>query len=156
MLDRTSTLMLKHLIYSVHTGIAHPHLYAEAFNIAIMGCSDTRPMGCSVIVDELWHTYRKIGRRRASQDVPANARRRPGHGFVDELWHTSKSGDAAHPRMSPLMHDAATGMVSPRSSFLYMNRLKHDSNVIGLCPNQCRENRRTWNKSRHCIFNTPL
>ena len=110
-LDRTSTLMLKHLIYSVHTGIAHPHLYAEAFNIAIMGCSDTRPMGCSVIVDELWHTYRKIGRRRASQDVPANARRRPGHGFVDELWHTSKSGDAAHPRMSPLMHDAATGMV---------------------------------------------
>ena len=110
-LDRTSTLMLKHLIYSVHTGIAHPHLYAEAFNIAIMGCSVTRPMGCSVIVDELWHAYRKIGRRRASQDVPANARRRPGHGFVDELWHTSKSGDAAHPRMSPLMHDAATGMV---------------------------------------------
>ena len=32
--------------------------------------------------------------------------------IVDELRHTYlPPGDAAHPRMSPLMHDAATGMV---------------------------------------------
>ena len=155
MLDRTSTLMMKHLIYSVHTGIAHPHLYAEAFNIAIMGCSDTRPMGCSVIVDELWHTYRKIGRRRASQDVPANARRRPGHGFVDELWHL-KIGRRRTSQDVPANARRRHGHGFARNKCLYMNRIKHDSNVIGLCPNHCRENRRTWNKSRHCIFNTPL
>ena len=138
--------------------IAHPHLYAEAFNIAIIRAAQSHVRW---VVQEpllmLWHTY-----------LP--------------------SGDAAHPRMSPLMHDAAGGTVSwphralfgehantcklmfgaalthskcdssvlASSSFLYMNWVKHDSNVIGLCPNQCRENRRTWNKSRHCIFNTPL
>ena len=36
----------------------------------------------SAIVDELWHTYLPPGRRRTSQDVPANARRRRGHGFA--------------------------------------------------------------------------
>ena len=69
--------------------IAHPHLYAEAFNIAIMRAAQSHVRW---VVQEpllmLWHTYLPSG-DAASQDVPANARRRRGHGFVasqSSLW----------------------------------------------------------------------
>ena len=135
--------------YTLMLRASHIHTYAEAVKIAITRAaqSHVRWAAQSLLMSPGTLNL-EIGRRRASMSPLTHDA--AWHGFARiELWHTYlKIG-----RRSTSQDNPANAR---RRQFLYMNRLKHDSNVIGLCPNQCRENRRTWNKSRHWIFNTPL